>query len=477
MGAVAIVAFWCAVALWVSGYAFMASVPTSGDEVTYTRHAAALANSVHFRHPGFEKTLAIVVENAWFMPGVSAALVPVFLLDPHPSLPTIRLYIAVATFLLWIWSIRQVHSRMGRWFSFPLLFFPPFAVTWQCFSSTAWGDLAAGLLLAAIFARTWSMACRIMSEGVFRLRSVVALELLLTAAIYLRSPTLLVAIAIHISLFVTFLLAGRQNSLATRVVKLTAGAAVLIALIVPWSLGASWVLRVPVVTTTSLPLTFAYTFGSYDKVCFGPCPGGKMRGFLGELEFSRDYARQNGVNVLDVQRQMALHVLEDLTLRDYLAKVRRNMVNYALEPEQFLRRFLSISKFGFDRQSIRAYDRIVAVLTRIVYFPFLIALALVNFLPFRRDLAEQVASLCFKMFTLCLYLQPFVHISHGRYWTSFAPLMGLAAGFLARSAALRVTGEEREAAPTSQTSRRILFAIQVFYIFVTFIIVAAVGLA
>ena len=209
-GTLALAAFWCAVALWVCGYAFMAFVPTSGDEITYAKHAAAMAEFVRLRGSGFEKTLAIVVENGWFMPGVSVGLVPVFLLAAHPSLPLIRLYIAVATFLLWIWSTRQVHRQMGGWYSFPLLFFPALAVTWQFFSSTAWGDLPAGLVLAAIFARTWSIACQIMNGDAPHLRGLVVVELLLVAATYLRGPTLLVAIAIHIFLLVVLLLSGRR---------------------------------------------------------------------------------------------------------------------------------------------------------------------------------------------------------------------------------------------------------------------------
>ena len=153
------------------------------------------------------------------------------------------------------------------------------------------------------------------------------------------------------------------------------------------------------------------------------------------------------------------------------------MANYTFEPQKFALRFLRISKLQFDKHSIQICYAIAGALTWALYVPFSTALALVNFLPFRGDLGDQLASLCFKMFTLCLFVQPFVHISHGRYWTSFAPLAGLAAGFLARSTVLYFGGEERGPDSVSTTSRRIFLSIQILYIFVVLVIAVAAALA
>lgn len=53
-----------------------------------------------------------------------------------------------------------------------------------------------------------------------------------------------------------------------------------------------------------------------------------------------------------------------------------------------------------------------------------------GFIVAQRDLETQFASALIKMFTACMLLQPFVHVSGGRYWTVFAPLFALALGFV-----------------------------------------------
>ena len=178
-------AFWLAVILWIGSYIFMARVPLSGDETTYAKHAKALADFLAFRGVGFNEALAIIVDKGWFMPGLPISLLPIFLIGGEPSIAIVRLYASILTLVLWMWWVRG-QPGSGPWCAGMLLICPPLIVTWQLFSATIWGDLPAGLLLAVIFARTWSIAISALRGATPGFRETVVLELLLAVAIYVR---------------------------------------------------------------------------------------------------------------------------------------------------------------------------------------------------------------------------------------------------------------------------------------------------
>jgi putative flippase GtrA len=464
---------WGAIALWMASFVFMATVPLSGDEVFYAGSAAAIARFLIHGDISLAQIASHIVGYGWFMPGVSFALLPLYIFDQTPWQPIIRLFASLATAALWGWSVREVYRAFGIWYAVAIIVFPPFALTWLFFTATIWGELAGGLFLAIATARTWSIARSSIAGTALEFRKILYLEMVLIPMVYMRGSTILIVVAIHVFLLVIGLLYGKPREIGKLSIPLVLGAAIFALALAPWSFTASKVLGGPVTTTTTPVLSFGITFGDNDKLCFGPCPGNNI--WFAAANFSRKYASEHGIGQLQAQRLMAANALQGLTLKNYLAKVHGTFRTFAFTPEQFSTRFLSTSILNLSKSEIRFGEGLSKAWTRLFYFPFFIALVFANFAVFRRA-EDQVASLMFKMFSLCIFLQPFDHVSHPRYWPAFAVLMGLSGGFLAQYR-WSLRQERGGAAYTMNGQERFLFGIQIAYVALVGAICATVWLA
>lgn len=440
----------------------MATVPLSGDEGHYVNGAQAISRFLTFRGVSFDQMLRQIVGAGWFMPGMSLALVPVYAVDSGVGIPIIRLVMSVLTFLLWIWAIREVGSVFGRWLATALLIFPPLVGIWQLFSAAIWADLSAGLVLIVVLVRTYSIARHAFADWYFSPRDLVMLELVLALLIYLRGSMFLVAIAVHIFLFALLVISGKFNLLVRRSLMLAAGGLLLVVTILPWSFAATHVLGSTVFTTSTIPLSLGITFGDSKEICFGSCPGRNV--WTSSVAFSRAYARQNGISQIEAQRKMAAHALTGLTVESYLRQVRSNLISFVFYPDSFAARFLSLSKLGLGKETIGWLIKFFKYTTQAIYFPFLFGLVAANFLMFTRSSGAQIASLCLKMFTLCIFVQPFVHPSHSRYWPSFAPLMAIATAFVVAYYFRNFSMRCEASATLPRMASRVLVVLQSFYI-------------
>jgi hypothetical protein len=431
---------WAAVLLWLAAGLFMTSVPLSGDEVHYANAANAISDFLR-GDLTLDAMLATVVGYGWFVPGMSLLLTPLYMFGT-PDGPIIRIYVLLIMFLLWLWTLREVHAEFGRRYVAALLVFPGLEITWHLFATTAWGETGAGLFLVIVFVRTCRIARQALAGESIAVNDVAALELALILAFYLRGSLLVVALAVHIFILSMFIFCGQGRSMSRKMAMIVGGGLCFGIAVAPWSIAASRTLGDLVIATSTPVLSFGITFGSAHEICFGPCPGMESGGnvWIEAANFSRVYASAHGVSEIEAQRRMSAYATRALTAIEYLRRVQSNFARLALSPAQFTRdRFLPSSSLHLGRGTVKLLGYVALAWTSALYFPGLLALLIGNLTVIRKDRETQIQSLSFKMLTLCLLLQPFLHPAHSRYWPTFAPLMALSAAFLLTLWAARST--------------------------------------
>lgn len=465
--------------------AFMATVPFNGDEQTYVNRSRAIAGLLTGQRESLANVTRQVVGTGWFMPGVSLVLVPLYAIVPEAGVAVVRAYLAGLNLLLWIWAMREVLVALGPRGQAAFVVFPTLSAMWLVFSATAWGDLSAGLLVAIVAARVFRFATALLEHEPIQPRHVVVAELAMAAMVYLRGSTIVVVAVGHLLLLGVAMVAGRSSRLLGQLGVLTAGGALFCLLLAPWSVAASLALGDTVVTTSSASLAIGTTFGDADELCFGPCPPQGV--WAGELQFSREYAEQHGISELEAQRRMTSHALSDVSLRDYLAQVRDNFLAFITPtgagPRRglpFMDRFVAISDLDIGPQLTAMVTGTVRILTLAGYLPFFAALVIANFLIVVRSQRLQLLSLLVKALTVSLFLQPFLHLSHARYWTAFAPVMTLGAVLLVEwwTTSRGMGARQGQHMPTRiDNPGRILVGLQATYVLAMSLIVLAVTLA
>ena len=420
------VLFWTALALWIVSLATIGGMGIIDDEGSYIPSAQAIGAFVRGEIDA-AAMLEPVVRYGWFMPGVPLLFTPIFLFG-DPGNFVVRLYAGFLVLALWLWMQREVNRALGPVYVIFLLAFPTLMLNWQFFAKTALGDVPAGLVMTIGFCRLFTITRTVLAGRDIRFSDIAVFELVLVLMVYLRGSTWILVAAIHIYLVAIALFARNRATLFAVLPRIGAGFLVFAALLAPWSLVVTSYFGAPVLTTTTATLAFGVTFGDVRKLCFGPCPEGNLWFEAGK--FSREISAARGISELEVQREMARSALGTFNIPRYLARVRANFRNFLLKPNWYNRFFIDrVTKVGGKATAFLADA--LNFLSRIglyaIYFPALCALFIGNLCIATRRESEQIFSLMIKMFTLCILIQPFFHISHSRYWPTFAPLMSLSA--------------------------------------------------
>lgn len=392
----------------------------TGDEVTYARRAAALADWATGRGSD-AGVFGAVIGRGWFMPGMAALGAPLFIVFPNAPNWLAALYIGAVNAALFAGFVRTVAPVVGerwRWF----LVFPLLAPLWWVGAFAFLPDLPAGLLLAIAMALAWRAAMQLLAGDTPSWRLVVALELCLIAALYLRGPMLVAALGLNAILIALALPRLRAA------IRPAAGLALFIAALTPWSIVASGHFGAPVITTTNFPLVIADGFGDPARTCFGPCPPG--RDIVPAWQFAQERAQATGEHPFVVQQAMMRASLEGVTVRRYLQNVRGAFGRFLGDPGGWLAKKLRLS-FAVPPDWKPVVQTLALAVTWLLYAPFMLALLVTNALPVRSSDSLAVQSVLIKGMTACLFLQPFLHKSSGRYWIGFAVLGTWAALVLA----------------------------------------------
>ncbi len=442
--AVRVLPFCVAVAALLTLYV-MRKTDWRGDENTYVAGASALGDWLAGRLR-WDEAFDRVIGPGWFMPGASVIGAPLFALVESPAQWLVRGWALAVNLMLCAAVIRAFGRTLGPAHRFIILLFPMLVASWHVSLVTLMPDIPAGLFAALALLAAWRIAVG-RSAG---WRDVAGLELLLAAAIYLRGPMLLLALALHGLLLVLALPRPQPRRHGGALLAGLIGLALLIA---PWSIAATRHFGEPVLTTTNVPLVFAESFGDPAKICFGPCPVGQD--IWPEWRFAQDLSHQTGEKPLAIQRRMMAASIEGLTPLNYLDQVREHFATFLFRPVGLVPMYMEVA-YAVPPAVRPALGKALHWLTLVAYLPFLFALLAANVVPFRSSDDELLQGLLIKLGTAVLFLQPLFHHTSARYWQTFAPLA-------AWSAALLVTSLMRPASASPRALPVWLDRVQIAY--------------
>lgn len=431
-----------------------------GDEAYYLDSGRALSNAVRdvvwLRAPDTGELDRIVVGSGWFMPGMSLALTPLYLVVPTASLALARLYLLVLTTLLLLVTVLRVRRTLGVAPAVGVLVYPGLAPTYAAFGAAGWGDSAAGLVTVLMLCQAVEMVRRVREHGTTTWRSGALLGLYAIVAVYFRSSvSLLVVGMLGVTFVVSLVLAHRRERV--RVVgSYVAAGVVFLAILAPWSVGASAALEARVVTTVSVPTVRANTFGDRDAICFGECdPGSSI--WFGPLRYSREQARATGLSEVEIADEMSAYARRDVTAHSYARDVVIDTGRYFGKPA----RFATLLR---NPDSPVPVVPVAEVGTIALFYPFSLLILVLLGAWTRRSLDDRLLLVLLKVGILALMVQPFVHIAGPRYWTTLAPLLGIGAGLLWTLRRERLAGTSSGAAlgsPAERSAYRLLGVVQV----------------
>lgn len=397
-----------------------------GDEAYYLDSGRALSNLVRdvvwLRSPDTAELDRIVVGSGWFMPGMSVVLAPLYLVAPGASIAVARGYLAVVTTLLLLVTARRVRRTFGNGPAGALLVYPGLVPTYAAFAAAGWGDSAAGLVAVLVICRAVDSVRAVREHRPVPWHRGLGLGALAIVAVYFRSSVSLLVVGV---LGVTFVVSLRLAHRAERgrvVLSYVAAGVAFLALLAPWSIGASAALDGRVVTTVSVPTVRANTFGDRDRVCFGECDTGTSIWFS-PLRYSREQARAAGVSEVEIADEMSAYARQDVTPSSYAHDVVINTGRYFGQPARFAG---LLSADGAPVGIVLLSE----VVTSALFYPATLVLLVLLGARTRRRFDHQLQLVLLKVGVLALMAQPFVHIAGPRYWTSMAPLLALGAALL-----------------------------------------------
>ena len=428
-------------------YPLAMHAPAYNDEQQYYDGARALSNLLRdvfaFQAPDGTELQHNVVGSGWFMPGMAILMAPLFVVCPDAADWACRGYLGVANLLLLLWAVRSVRKRLGPGYAALLVAFPALLPSWVFMSFTAYGDPPSGIVLIVLVAHVVDMLRRFRAGEPPRVKEALQLGLLAAAVLYLRSSTSIVLAALGgITLLAALvLLKGVRRWRGVAAAGLSG--AVFLVLLAPWSIAASETLDTRVVTTTTVPISLANTFGDREQVCFGRCDPDSFLWFR-PLRYAREVGRATGESEVEVEKQMSDYALRDVTREHYARQTWWNIGSYFFVPANFVRYLTppegrgTIGKVG---------QALVFGSTYLYYVPwFLLMLVSMLFVQLR-SLEAQILDTLTKVSLLTLFVQPFVHVAGSRYWTTAGPLFMIAAAGFVREASVRRREREQGAPP------------------------------
>ncbi len=415
-------------------YPLTMDAPAYNDEQQYYDGARALSNLLRdtfaFTSPDTAELERNVVASGWFMPGMSILMTPLFVVFPDAADPLCRAYLGLASFLVLLWALRSVRKRLGPGYAALLVVFPALLPSWVLMSFAVYGDPLSGVVLIVLVAHIVDMLRKMRAGEPPAWKEALQLGLLAITILYLRSSTSIVLAVLGCVTLVAalVLLKGVQRWRAVAAAGLAG--VVFVMLLAPWSIAASKALDTRVVTTTTVPISLANTFGDREQVCFGKCDPDSYLWFR-PLRYAREVARVTGESEVEVEKQMSDYALRDLGRQEYARQAWWNIGSYFFIPANFVRYIEPAEGRGPVGE---VGERVAWWSTYLLYVPFLV-LTLISMLFVQlRSLEAQILDTVTKLALLALFVQPFVHIAGSRYWTTAGPLFAIAAaGFLRES--------------------------------------------
>ncbi len=418
-------------------YPLTMDAPAYNDEQQYYDGARALSNLVRdlfaFSSPDGAELQRNVVGSGWFMPGMAILMTPLFVVFPDAADPLCRGYLGLANLLVLLWAVWSVRKRLGPLYASLLVAFPALLPSWVLMSFTAYGDPLSGVVLLVMVAHIVDMLRKMRAGEPPAWKEALHLGVLAIAVLYLRSSTSIVLAALGGVTLVAALVLLRGAKRRRAVGAAGLAGVVFLVLLAPWSIAATTALDARVITTTTVPISLANTFGDREQVCFGKCDPDSYLWFR-PLRYAREVGRATGESEVVVEKQMSDYALRDLDRRDYARQTWWNIGSYFFIPANFVRYIAPPDGRGTLGM---LGQRVVWGATYLYYIPFLV-LTLISMLFVQlRSLEAQILDSLVKLSLLALFVQPFVHVAGSRYWTTAGPLFAVAAAGFLREFSLR----------------------------------------
>jgi hypothetical protein len=393
--------------------------PFSGDEVAYVDGGKALSNLLRdlmsLHGPDTAELRRDVIGSGWFMPGMALLLTPLYLVDPHASFALARGWLGLVAWVVFVLAVLDVRRVLGRWWALGLAVVPALVPMWVLFGYTAYGDLLGGLVATLLITRMVAVL-RCAGDGVApRLRDGALLGFLAISTVYLRSSSTPLVAGIGL-VGLMALVWCRRRALA----PLLVAAGLFLGILAPWSIAASAAFHARVLTTTSVPMSMANTFGDRTQVCYGLCDPGSTIWFS-PVRYAREVARATGASEVTVLGQMSAYARQDVTVHSYARTVIADWHRYRDDPAAFL------FKLHPPGTTNTAAQEAIRRWTERPFGPMVDLAAVGLLVVTRRSRRDQLLSVLVKVGLFGLLLQPFVHLAGSRYWTTAAPLAALAA--------------------------------------------------
>lgn len=398
----------------------VAHAPFTGDEVAYADAGKAIANLfrdlVGLHGPDAAELRRNVIGSGWFMPGMALLLSPIYLVVPHADDGLARAWLGLLALVLYVVAVVDVRRTLGRWWALGLAVVPGLVPMWLLFSYTAYGDLVAGLVATVLIVRMVAVLRGASAGTAPRPKQAALIGFLAIATVYLRSSSTPLVLGVGVVGLLALLWTGRRA-----LMPLLLAAGIFLGLLAPWSIAASTTFHARVITTTSVPMALANSFGDRRQVCYGMCDPGSTIWFS-PVRYAREVARATGHSEVTVLSQMSAYARRDVTAHTYARDVIADWHNYRDDPAAFL---FKLRPAGATHET--AEEARIRSWTDRFFGPMLWLAAAGLLVMTRRSRRAQLLSVLATIGLYGLLLQPFVHLAGARYWTTAAPLAALSA--------------------------------------------------
>ncbi len=402
---------------------------TSGDEGFYFSRAKTILNILQqvftLDWNSIPKSWDRVINNGWFLPGMSTILMPVRIFTD--SVVLARLYILAINLGLGILMLRRVFFLLGkenaRLLGFLMAFFPAYIV----FSFTFWGETVAGHLAVLLVLHIYSYLSASRNDFRFTLRHTFQAALLLSAIIYVRPNFILLAPVTVICYFFAFLYTGSFWKAIRGTFSYGAFMAIVtIVLLMPWSASVSQKHGGFYLLTTSYDIGIIKRYADEDfkqQV--------RQEHSNTSIAFYKYYmkrSKEEGKSYAEVVKEDRDRFLSEVAFEQYFIEVKRNVQDYFFSENGFLSSFKGKTETS-DIESLRNYYMMLTSLNTVFWYTMLFITLLVLILIINPS--KQLLWVLFaQLFFIAVAAHPFYGGGHGRHHIGLLSLMLLLGSFV-----------------------------------------------
>lgn len=389
---------------------FMRYVELSGDERFYWRTSKSIIDLVGFGDVSRADALDEIIGRGWFMPGVSALLVPVRLFSDDIAVG--RLWMGLLNLVMFVVVVHILARRFGLRAAWCFWAIGTFMPTLVLFSFSLWGDVTGSFVVVLLTYAAVTEAERGFSWQ--RAWRWVAIGVGLGVLTYVRPSMLIVSAVLVAAILAVNADRGWREVWGatwrpTLVVALTS-----IVMIVPWSALLSADKGGPYLTTTSIELGQIVGFGDPEDIAEVV---GDQNQWTAWDDFIQETARREDISFAEAMGRERSRILSSVSTTEYVQRIGTNFDSMLLHPTGFIDRYYRYYTGPTDGDVIDTIGTRGMVGTlQVTFWIALLAVMFVDFLiPRRRTTAAVWEQLVLPLVLLSLLVQPFIHAAHPRH--------------------------------------------------------------